>query len=249
MKPADEDKLRALAQTVAAGAGYDLEELAVVAAGRRQLIRVVVDADGGVTLDAAAQVSRALAAELDAAGDAFLGPAPYTLEVSSPGIGRPLTEERHFRRARGRLVSVKLIDGDTVEGRVRRVAGDSLELLTGNDVTTTKIALADIRRAKVEVEFAKMPAAHADLLAADGFVDGARAFDDVDAELAPLNDLDGDAIAEDSEDDEFGFDDDESDDDEFDDQFDDDASDDYDVIDAPEAVDDGTRTASKDGLQ
>jgi ribosome maturation factor RimP len=182
MNPADEDKLRELAQTVAAGAGYDLEELVIVAAGRRRLIRVVVDGDHGLSLDAAAEVSRALGAALDAEGDAYIGPEPYTLEVTSPGVGRPLTEKRHFRRARGRLISVKLFDGSTVEGRVRRVAGDVLELLTGTDVTTAGVPLSDIRRAKVDVEFAKMPAAHAALLASDGFVDPARASDDIDSE-------------------------------------------------------------------
>lgn len=188
MRPADEDKLRELAETTVAdaGVGLDLEEVIVVAAGRRTLVRVVVDGDNGVSLDAAAEVSRALAAALDlldAAGDSMLGADPYTLEVTSPGIGRPLTAERHFRRARGRLVTLKMLDGSSVEGRVRRVVGDTVELLTTNTDTTAAIPLAEIRRGKVEVEFAKLPAAHEAVLAADGFVDPARAFDDVDAEL------------------------------------------------------------------
>jgi ribosome maturation factor RimP len=203
MTPADEDKLRDLAAAVVAGVGYDLEELAIVAAGRRRLIRVVVDGDNGVSLDAAAELSRALSAAFDADGDAFVGSDPYTLEVTSPGIGRPLTEQRHFRRTRGRLLSVKLLDGSVLEGRVRRVDGDTLELLTGDKAVVTEVPLTDIRRAKVEVEFAKMPAAHAALLESDGFVDPARAHDETELEDAELDEAEDDEAEDDeAEDDE-----------------------------------------------
>ena len=87
--------------------GYDLEEVSVTAAGRRSLIRVTVDGDDGIDLDGIATVSRAVSEALDAAeqdGPAFAG--PYVLEVSSPGVDRPLTEPRHWRRALGRLVTV-----------------------------------------------------------------------------------------------------------------------------------------------
>ncbi|MGX7679546.1 ribosome maturation factor RimP [Jatrophihabitans sp. DSM 45814] len=91
--------------------GYDLEDLSVTAAGRRSLIRVIVDADDGVDLDAVADISRALSELLDADADSaqpttFSG--PFVLEVSSPGVDRPLTELRHWRRAIGRLVTVPL---------------------------------------------------------------------------------------------------------------------------------------------
>jgi ribosome maturation factor RimP len=84
--------------------GLDLEDVRITAAGRRRLVRVVVDGDGGITLDDIADVSRDVVALLDAR-DPF-GPAPYTVEVSSPGVDRPLTEPRHWRRAAGRLVTV-----------------------------------------------------------------------------------------------------------------------------------------------
>ena len=84
----------------------DLEGVRVTSAGRRRLLRVVVDADGGVSLDDIEQVSRELSAVLDQA--AAMGEAPYTLEVSSPGVDRPLTEPRHWRRAVGRLVTAPL---------------------------------------------------------------------------------------------------------------------------------------------
>jgi len=86
--------------------GMDLETVRITSAGRRRLLRVVVDADGGVSLDDIALVSRELSATLDRA--ATMGETSYTLEVSSPGVGRPLTEPKHWRRAVGRLVTVPL---------------------------------------------------------------------------------------------------------------------------------------------
>jgi ribosome maturation factor RimP len=86
-------------------AGDDLDELVVTPAGRRSVVRVVVDRDAGVTLDDIAEVSRAVSAALDA-NDGDLGRAPYVLEVTSPGVDRPLTEPRHWRRNTGRLVAV-----------------------------------------------------------------------------------------------------------------------------------------------
>ena len=101
------DPLRAVIEPVVAAAGFDLEEITVVPAGRRRLVRVVIDSDAGVDLDAAAEVSAALSVRLDeGVADEVFGEAAYTLEVTSPGIGRPLTLPRHFRRATGRIVSI-----------------------------------------------------------------------------------------------------------------------------------------------
>ncbi len=197
MKPSDAEQLRILAAAVVADAGVDLdvEDVIVVAAGRRSVVRVIVDGDAGVSLDAAAEVSRALAAALDAEGDSLFGDAPYTLEVSSPGVGRALTEERHYRRSRGRLLSLKMFDGGTVQGRVRRALNGTVELLADDGTDVTVVPLADIRKARVEVEFAAMPAAHAAMLAADGFVDPARAFDE-SADALPENDTGEDTDAD-----------------------------------------------------
>src|SRR3954462_10521395 len=98
------------------GAGYDLEDVTVPAAGRRSVVRVVVDQDGGIDLDAVAEVSRAVSDALD--GSDATGSAPYTLEVTSPGVDRPLTEPRHWRRAVGRRVSAQVRDQCSVTGRV-----------------------------------------------------------------------------------------------------------------------------------
>ena len=160
---------REVAQRVAGEAGYDLEDFAVVAAGRRRVVRVVVDSDDGVALDAAAEISRALSAafdELDAAqGDTE---PPYTLEVTSPGIGRPLTEPRHFRRARGRLLAVTLTDGTSVQARVLGTTDTGVDVLGGRTGTEpAHLPFDRIGRAKVEVEFSPPSAAVTALLAAD----------------------------------------------------------------------------------
>jgi ribosome maturation factor RimP len=110
-------------EPVVTGAGYDLEELVVTPAGRRSVVRVVVDRDRGVTLDDIADVSRAVSDALDAHDDG-MGRTPYVLEVTSPGVDRPLTEPRHWRRNTGRMVTVAVGpsgSADTVTGRITAV--------------------------------------------------------------------------------------------------------------------------------
>lgn len=126
--------------------GLDLEDIKIIPAGRRRLVRVVVDRDGGVTLDDVAEVSQSVSKRLDETD--VLGNSPYVLEVSSPGVDRPLTEPRHWRRARGRLVKVQMRDGTTVEGRVTR-SDESGVLLDG----TRRIAFDELIRGRVQVEF------------------------------------------------------------------------------------------------
>ena len=117
----DEGRIADVIRPVVAAAGLDLESVRVSAAGRRRLLRVVVDSDQGVSLDDAAAISRQLSAALDTV--AVMGDFPYTLEVSSPGVDRPLTDPRHWRRAVGRLVQVTVTDAGPICGRV--VAADS----------------------------------------------------------------------------------------------------------------------------
>jgi ribosome maturation factor RimP len=128
----DEGRIADVIRPVIAAAGLDLEAVRVSAAGRRRLLRVVVDSDQGVSLDDAAAISRQLSAALDSV--AVMGDFPYTLEVSSPGVDRPLTEPRHWRRAVGRLVQVTVTDtrdaGDSgsVVGRVVAADADGITL-------------------------------------------------------------------------------------------------------------------------
>lgn len=143
------EDLRRLLEPVVDAAGLDLEDLTLSRAGRRRVLRVVVDADGGVGLDTVAELSTALSAVLDSSE--VLGDVPYVLEVSSPGVDRPLTERRHWRRATGRLVDAALTDGTSVRGRVLSVddAGVALE----TDPGPRAVAWADLRSGRVEVEF------------------------------------------------------------------------------------------------
>jgi ribosome maturation factor RimP len=122
--------LSELVAPVVEAQGYDLEDLTVSPAGRRSVVRVVVDRDGGVDLDAVADLSRAISGALD--GSDRVGDAPYVLEVSSPGVDRPLTEPRHWRRNVGRVVATPAGTGrvlDVSDAGVRLdVDGESRDL-------------------------------------------------------------------------------------------------------------------------
>ena len=154
---------------VIGAAGYDLEELVVTPAGRRSVVRVVVDRDHGVTLDDIAEVSRAVSAVLDD-NDDDLGRSPYVLEVTSPGVDRPLTEQRHWRRNVGRLVSVAVGpggSGEQVTGRVLAVedAGVTLAVEGAGKPgarkrapTLRQVPWAELGAGRVQIEFGR----HAD---------------------------------------------------------------------------------------
>lgn len=129
--------------------GVDVEDVEVSSAGRRKLVRVLVDKDGGVTLDDIAEVTTVVSDLLDSSD--VLDDAPYTLEVTSPGVDRPLTEPRHWRRNRDRLVVVQLADGESCTGRIVDV-GDTAATLDV-DGTQRSIRYADVTKARVEIEF------------------------------------------------------------------------------------------------
>ena len=137
--------------------GVDLESVEVQKAGRRHVVRVVVDRDGGVDLDLIAEVSRKVSELLDEPPLSDELPGPFVLEVTSPGVDRPLTEPRHWRRAISRLVDVTRTDDSVVEGRVVSVPSeDEVVLLT--DTGETSLRLAEVRRAVVQVEFNRVDA-------------------------------------------------------------------------------------------
>jgi ribosome maturation factor RimP len=158
------EQLTELLEPVVSAAGLELEAVRVGRAGRRSLLRVVVDAEHGVDTDRIAQVSRAVAAEIDAS-DA-MGSGPYTLEVSSPGVDRPLTEPRHWRRASGRLVQVPVLGSavmaDTgAPGAAGRVQGRVIS--AGPAGVTLDVAglrrefgYAELGPGQVQVEFGKL---------------------------------------------------------------------------------------------
>jgi len=147
--PVDEDKVADVIRPVVEAAGMDLEAVRVTAAGRRRLLRVVVDSDLGVSLDDAAAVSRQLSAALDSV--AVMGDFPYTLEVSSPGVDRPLTDPRHWRRAAGRLVQVTAEDAGAITGRVVSADSDGVTLDVGG--THRQFGYAALSAGAIQVEF------------------------------------------------------------------------------------------------
>jgi ribosome maturation factor RimP len=161
--PVDDRKLAGLIEPVVSAAGLDLESVRMTVAGRRRLLRVVVDSDHGLSLDEAADVSRDVSALLDASD--VLGDVPYTLEVSSPGVDRPLTEPRHWRRARGRLVRVKVTGAVPVEGRVLAADADGVTLglvSNGHAAGERRFTYADMGAGSVQVEFGRIPDAELD---------------------------------------------------------------------------------------
>jgi ribosome maturation factor RimP len=140
--------------------GFDLETLDVTVAGRRRLVKVVVDADDGVELDLLSEASRVVAAALDANEDILAG--AYTLEVTSPGVDRPLTLPRHWKRAKLRLVKVQRRDGGEFLGRVGGADDTGVELLV--EGTLRRVDYASVARAAVEIEFRQPPSAELLLL-------------------------------------------------------------------------------------
>jgi ribosome maturation factor RimP len=145
-----------------AGTGFELESLEEVRAGQRWLVRVIVDSDAGVGLDDIATVSRAVSLALDER-DELLG-GPYTLEVTSPGVDRPLTQPRHWRRNRLRLVRAALADGAELVGRIGDCDDEGVTLLVSG--VLRRVRYAELHRAVVEVEFRQPPVA--ELAALDG---------------------------------------------------------------------------------
>ncbi|GAA4656510.1 ribosome maturation factor RimP [Streptomyces chumphonensis] len=157
------DRLRGLLEPLVTERGLDLEELTVTPAGKRRVLRVVVDSDAGVRLDACAELSRAASAALDE--DDPMGSAPYVLEVTSPGADRPLTEPRHYRRAVGRLITARLHEGGDLTARLLAVDASGLDLevpgVKGRKPTRRRVEFGEIARARVEIEFNR-PAAPED---------------------------------------------------------------------------------------
>jgi ribosome maturation factor RimP len=145
-------RLHAVLEPLAAVDGYDLEDVVVTPAGNRRLVRVLVDHDGGITLDDIATLSRTVSEALDSSD--VMGAAPYVLEVSSPGVDHPLTLARHWRRAAGRLVTVTVAGAGPLTARVVGLAGDGVTftLADGTEVTHP---LAGLGRGAVQVEFSR----------------------------------------------------------------------------------------------
>ncbi|MFJ7215453.1 ribosome maturation factor RimP [Amycolatopsis sp. NPDC098790] len=156
-------RLQPIVAEAVTAAGFDLDSFEVQQAGRRQLVKVVVDADDGVGLDEVAEVSRKVSAALDE-NEHVLASA-YTLEVTSPGLDRPLTQPRHWRRARFRLVKVTPAEGAPFIGRVGHAGEHAARVLDGGEIRDVRYA--DVAKAVVEIEFKQPPAEDLKLLEDD----------------------------------------------------------------------------------
>ena len=151
-----DDRVRSVVAPVVESAGLHLEDVRVARAGSRSTVRVTLDLPddeiGSLDSDRLGDASRAVSAALD---DADVVRGQYTLEVSTPGVSRPLTEPRHFRRARTRLVGLALVDGGTTTGRLVDVVDEpDGEVLVLDD--GTQVALSRVREGKVEVELKRL---------------------------------------------------------------------------------------------
>ncbi|MFI0454524.1 ribosome maturation factor RimP [Actinomadura sp. 6N118] len=194
----------ALLEPAVAEAGFDLEEVDVRPAGRRRLVKIVVDADGGVSLDDVATLSQTASELLD--GSDVMGTSPYVLEVTSPGVDRPLTEPRHWRRAVGRLVVAPLTAGGQIEGRVAEADETAVVLDVvakgkgsgkgqgsgqgkgkgsggpkGPKTTRRRFGLDELGRGRVQVEFRR----HGDAADASDLDDSGAPADEADEKRSP----------------------------------------------------------------
>jgi len=129
--------------------GLDVEAVELTPAGKRRILRVAVDGDDGVTLDDVADATRTVSDVLEASD--VMGEHPYTLEVTSRGVDRPLTLPRHWRRNADRLVKVTTTDGQTVTGRIVGSGDDAATVEV--DGARREVPYADVAKALVQVEF------------------------------------------------------------------------------------------------
>jgi ribosome maturation factor RimP len=134
-------------------AGYFLEDVNIVSPGQHRIVTVIVDGESGLNLDQVTVASKLVSELLDAA--TFMGETPFTLEVTSPGIDRPLTLPRHFAKNVDRLLKITKTDGVTVTGRIlsNTESDVTLSVTEKKDVKEVVVALTDIKRATVEIEF------------------------------------------------------------------------------------------------
>ncbi|MFE3143183.1 ribosome maturation factor RimP [Streptomyces scopuliridis] len=157
MSTTQSERLRGLLEPLVSAKDLDLEEIEVSRAGRRRVLRVVVDSDEGVDLDECAELSRSISDRLDET-DA-MGEDEYQLEVTSPGAERPLTEHRHYVRAVGRLARFQLHEDGELVARILTVDNEGLDLevpgVKGRKPTARRIEFAGIDKARVEIEFSR----------------------------------------------------------------------------------------------
>ena len=134
-------------------AGYFLEDVNIVSPGNHRIVTVIVDGESALNLDQVTVASKLVSELMDEAP--FMGETPFTLEVTSPGIDRPLTLPRHFAKNVTRLLKVTHNDGVVITGRITSNTDSdvTLSVVEKKETKEVTIALTDIKRAVVEIEF------------------------------------------------------------------------------------------------
>jgi ribosome maturation factor RimP len=147
------DQISELVTPAVSDLGFYLEDIHIATPGNHRIVTCIVDGDLSLNLDQVTSVSRVISELLDEA--AFMGETPFTLEVTSPGVDRPLTQPRHFAKNVDRLLKIVKLDGSEVTGRILSNTDQDVTLTVTVKKETVKqtVALADIKRAVVEIEF------------------------------------------------------------------------------------------------
>ncbi len=170
--PITAEQVSDLVESVVTGQGFDLEDIVVTSASDRTEITVIVDRDGGGDLDVLADLSREISTVLD--DTPSTADEEYTLEVTSPGVDRPLTAPRHWRRARGRKVAVTVSSTDggsprQVTGRIGPVDDGHVRIVANDKgrFRTQDLDLSTVLDAVVQVDFSRPGAAELELCGLD----------------------------------------------------------------------------------
>ena len=147
------DQISELVTPAVSDQGFYLEDVHVATPGNHRIVTCIVDGDVSLNLDQVTSVSRVISELLDEA--AFMGETPFTLEVTSPGVDRPLTQPRHFTKNVDRLLKIIKLDGSEVTGRIlsNTDLDVTLTVLIKKESTEQTVLLSDIKRAVVEIEF------------------------------------------------------------------------------------------------
>jgi ribosome maturation factor RimP len=147
------DQISELISPALQQAGYFLEDINVVSPGNHRIVTVIVDGESALNLDQVTVASKLVSELVDEAS--FMGETPFTLEVTSPGIDRPLTLPRHFAKNVTRLLKITKSDGVVITGRITSNTDSDVTLTVTEkkEVKEVTVALADIKRAVVEIEF------------------------------------------------------------------------------------------------
>ena len=147
------DQISELVTPAVSDLGFYLEDVHVATPGSHRIVTCIVDGDASLNLDQVTSVSRVISELLDEAP--FMGETPFTLEVTSPGVDRPLTQPRHFAKNADRLLKIIKLDGSEVTGRILSNTDHdvTLSVAVKKETTEQTISLSEIKRAVVEIEF------------------------------------------------------------------------------------------------